>query len=318
MRRIGATVAALVAVGIWSAAPVATAKEGGDQYPNGAESWLAGAVPPPGNYFVNYLGYYEGSLRDGSGNKTSFPGTGRNGSVRASFDALRFIKVTNTKIFGANWGFHAIVPLANQTLDLGAPNGSRSASDMGDITINPLILSWHSPEWHWVFGFDINMPTGKYDKNDGRVSIGANYYSYEPAIGVTYLGKSGWEASAKFMYNMKGKNTDSNLMGVNGSYQSGDEFHMDYMIGKRFGPWGVGVAGYYLKQLQDDKFNGATVAAVPGLWSQGRRGEVFAIGPSVIYTTAKGMMFIGTWNNETNVENRFGGDKVWFKLVMPF
>ncbi len=25
------------------------AKEGGDQYPNGAETWLGGAVPPPGN-----------------------------------------------------------------------------------------------------------------------------------------------------------------------------------------------------------------------------------------------------------------------------
>ena len=25
------------------------AKEGGDQYPIGAETWLAGALPPPGN-----------------------------------------------------------------------------------------------------------------------------------------------------------------------------------------------------------------------------------------------------------------------------
>ena len=33
----------------------AQAKDGGDQYPNGAETWLAGAVPPPGNYFLNYF-----------------------------------------------------------------------------------------------------------------------------------------------------------------------------------------------------------------------------------------------------------------------
>ncbi len=31
------------------AAGAAQAKEGGDQYPNGAENWLAGAVPPPGD-----------------------------------------------------------------------------------------------------------------------------------------------------------------------------------------------------------------------------------------------------------------------------
>ena len=29
------------------------------------------------------------------------------------------------------------------------------------------------------------------------------------------------------------------------------------------------------------------------------------------------MHFIGQWQRETNVENRFGGDKVWFKLIMP-
>ncbi len=31
-----------------AASPV-FAKEGGDQYPNGAENWFAGAMPPPGN-----------------------------------------------------------------------------------------------------------------------------------------------------------------------------------------------------------------------------------------------------------------------------
>lgn len=40
----------------------AHAKEGSDQYPNGAETWLAGALPPPGNYFLNYFGYYSGDL----------------------------------------------------------------------------------------------------------------------------------------------------------------------------------------------------------------------------------------------------------------
>ncbi|MBS7326049.1 MAG: hypothetical protein KIG85_05445, partial [Thiopseudomonas sp.] len=47
------------------------AKEGGDQYLNGAETWMAGAVPPKGHYFVNYTGHYGGKLRDGSGKKVS-------------------------------------------------------------------------------------------------------------------------------------------------------------------------------------------------------------------------------------------------------
>jgi len=38
--------AILVALGAL-AAGTAGAKEGGDQYPNGIETWFAGAVPPP-------------------------------------------------------------------------------------------------------------------------------------------------------------------------------------------------------------------------------------------------------------------------------
>ena len=59
------------------------------------------------------------------------------------------------------------------------------------------------------------------------------------------------------------------------------------------------------------------MAAVPGLFSEGRKGEVFSIGPSVTYTTKGGTHFIGQWQHETSVENRFGGDKVWFKLITP-
>ena len=51
------------------AAGDAIAKEGSDQYPNGAENWLAGAAPPPGNYFLNYFGHYGGSLHNGNGDK---------------------------------------------------------------------------------------------------------------------------------------------------------------------------------------------------------------------------------------------------------
>ena len=44
---------------------------------------------------------------------------------------------------------------------------------------------------------------------------------------------------------------------------------------------------------------------------------MFAIGPSVSYTTKGGMHFIGQWQHETDVINRFGGDKVWLKLIAP-
>jgi len=285
--------------------PDAYAKEGGDQYPNGAESWFAGAAPPPGLYYINYFGYYTGELKDGSGQKAVVNGTIP--SVDATFDAFRFVEMTPFKILGADYGMHVIVPVVYQSMNL---NGRNDNSSIGDITIDPFILAWHRPAWHAVAGMDINLPTGHYDKTDPRVSIGAHYYSFEPVFAFSYMPKSGWEASTKFMYNLKTTNQATD-------YHSGQEFHMDYLAGKHIGGWMVGGSGYLLKQLTDDTVGGQVVAAAPNLWDEGRRGQVVAVGPSAGYTNKRHMTFIAQWQHETLVRNRFGGDKVWFKMIIP-
>ena len=282
------------------ASQTALAKEGPDQYPNGAENFMAGALPPPGHYLINYLGYYSGKYRDNNGDKV--PGL----EVSATFNALRYIYVSDHLLLGGNWAMHAIVPVVYQKLDTPIPGiGNGSVFGLGDITLNPLIIGWHfPPDWHLVFGLDINLPTGRYDQNDPTESISANYYSFEPALAFTYLNQSGFEASAKLMYNIKTENNDTD-------YQSGDEFHVDYLIGQHFDPWTVGLGGYYLKQTNDDKLNGQKVGP------NGNRGQVFAFGPAVKYDY-QGMSFIGTWDHETNAENRFEGNKFFFKFITAF
>lgn len=291
-----------VAVGGALASMFVQAKEGGDQYPNGAENWYAGALPPPGNYFLNYLGNVSGKLRDGNGNKVVAP-NGKDIKLDATFDALRFVQVTNTTVWGASYAWAAILPVVNLSID--AAGAKNSKTGIGDATITPIVLAWHSPEWHYALGLDVNLPTGDFSKNDppGK-NIGANYYSFEPILAVSYLRPDGWEVSGKFMYNIKTKNKDTD-------YQSGDEFHMDYLVGKRVGPWAVGLSGYYLKQVTDDKMGGVKVG------TDGNRGKVFAVGPSVKYETASHSQLVFQWQHESNVENRFQGDKVWFKLTMP-
>lgn len=278
----------------------AQAKEGGDQYPNGAENWFAGAVPPPGNYFLNYFGHVAGKLRDGNGNKVVAPNS-KEIKLSATFDALRFVKVTETQLLGGNYGWAAVLPIVDLSID--AAGNKAGKTGIGDATITPLILSWHSAEMHYAVGLDIDLPTGDFDKNDhpGK-NIGANYYSVEPIFGVTYLGNDGWEVSGKFMYNWKTKNKDTD-------YQSGDEFHMDYLVGKHLGPWSLGLSGYYLRQLTDDEQAGVKVGA------DGNRGQVFAIGPSLKYETAGKSQLIFQWQHESNVENRFQSDKLWFKFI---
>lgn len=291
------------ALGALALAAPAQAKEGPDQYPNGAENWFAGAVPPPGNYFVNYAGYYSGKLRDGNGNAVNAGGS--TPKVAAAFDALRFVQVTGQKLFGADWGWHVIVPVVHQSLDIAPLGGKATKTGLGDVTIDPLILAWHTPTLHYAAAVDINLPVGAYDKNDPRKSIGTNYLSIEPIFGVTWLGAGGWEVSGKFMLNLKRKNSDTD-------YQSGTDFHMDYLVGRTMGPWGFGLSGYFLKQISDDKQAGVSVG------TDGNRGQVLAIGPSVKYAAAPGApMYVFQWQHEMKVENRFQGDKLWFKLVVP-
>ena len=289
----------------------AVAKEGADQYPHGAENWLAGALPPPGNYFLNYFGHYSGKLRDGDGDKVA--GT----SVSATFNAFRYVKVTNTKILGGDWAMHIIVPVVHQKVKLG---NSATVSGLGDFIFTPFAVGWHAGDWHWLATLELYAPTGKYKSGDPRKSIGANYWSIEPVFAFTWLPKSGWEISARFMYNIKAKNKDFRPApgAPKMDYESGDEFHVDYLVGKRFGPWGVGLSGYYVKQTTNDKLDGQTIPSALGPWSSGRKGEVFAIGPSVTYTGPTGTMFIAQWQHETHTKNRFSGDKAWFRLIMPF
>lgn len=284
----------------------AHAKEGPDQYPYGAENWMAGAIPPPGMYFINYFGYYSGQLRDGSGNKATLGG--KTPSVNAVFDALRAVHVTKYKLLGANLGVHLIAPFVRQSMDLG---GSNSRLGIGDLIAGP-VAAWHGAggTWHFATGLDFVFPVGAYDKNDPRLCVGAHYYSFEPIVAFTLMPASGWEVSAKLMYNTKTQNKTT-------SYQSGDEFHMDYAVGKHVGPWSIGASGYFLEQVTDDRVGGAAAAAAPGLWSQGRRGQVFAAGPSISYTNKRHMTFVAQWHPEMAVRNRFGGNKLWFKVIIP-
>jgi hypothetical protein len=294
-------VLAMLATGI----AVAYGKEGADQYAYGAENWFTGALPPPGWYYLNYFGYYSGELRDGAGNKANVGGS--TPTVSAVFNAFRILDVTKFKIAGADYGFHVIVPVVYQSIDMG---GTNSITGVGDMTIDPLVLGWHHPQWHALFAFDINLPTGHYDKNDPRVCVGAHYYSFEPLLALSYMPKSGWEASAKMMYNIKTTNQATN-------YHSGQEIHVDFVAGKHLGKWMLGAQGYTLKQTTDDTIAGTTVAAQPGVFDTGRRGQVVGVGPSVAYETKSHMMFIASWQHEAEVRNRFGGDKVWFKMVIP-
>ena len=271
---------------------------GGGAYPNGAEDFMTGALPPPGTYFLNYFNYYRAtSFKDKDGND-AMPKFELNGYA----NVFRLVHVTKMQFFGASWAMHAFLPLAYADLD--ATPGKDNRAGVGDIIIDPFILGWHWKNFHLTTGLDIYLPTGTYNK-DRLLNIGRNYYTLEPVVGVTYLADNGFELSGKFMYDVNFKNSDT-------EYTSGQEFHFDYTIGYHIDKaWAVGIGGYYYYQTTDDEQRGVTVG------TDGNKGRVLAVGPQAAYNY-KNMSFTLKWQKEFEAKNRPQGDNFWFKFMYAF
>ncbi len=264
----------------------------------GAEGYFAGAMPPPGAHFINYLMYYHAEeLKDHKGDKVPI-----DFNVDVAAEVLRGIYISDIEILGANLGWHLIVPLAYMKLDIkGMVDESRAS--IGDIDFSPFLLGWHSKLFHYVVGFDIIAPTGQYNKNYA-VNIGNNHWTFEPALAVSMIHPSGFSASVKLMYDIHTENSDNDL-------KTGDQFHLDYNAGYMIvDNFRLGVCGYYLIGLQDDEVDGSKVSD--------SKEQVLAVGPSAMYSFNQGLHLIAKVQFETMAENRPEGTKGWLKLIYSF
>ncbi len=205
---------------------------GGGAYPNGAEDFMVGALPPPGTYFKNYMTYYTAStFKDNNGN-----------DLIPRFQAQRVCRNAEADLCDQDRDPRRQLGDARlSAARLRGRHDRRPTDDrwgLGDIIVDPFILGWHFPNFHVTTGLDIYIPTGTYNQ-DHLANTGRNYWTFEPIVAMTYLSDSGFELSAKFMYDFNTENDDTN-------YQSGQEFHFDYTVGYHIGKqWAVGLGGYY-------------------------------------------------------------------------
>lgn len=288
---------AFLACLLLASAAAGAAEGGGTVYPNGADNFGAGALPPPGTYGMLFGTRYSADrVNDSSGNNLNVPGF----KVTANVIAPRFIWVPGTKVLGGDLALHAIVPLVD--LKVSVAGASQHKSGIGDITFGPGIGYHHSPKLHSLLGVDFYVPTGSYDRA-AMANIGRNYWAIEPLYILSYIDPTGFNGDIKagYIVNQRNKDTD---------YKSGHEFHFDYALGWGLGNgWTAGVGGYYYKQTKADTAGGVRLA--------NSKGETFAIGPSVKYDSGKGWFATLKWQKETRSENRAQGNALWLKAVFP-
>ncbi len=279
--------------------PVMATQGGGGSYPNGAEDFMSGALPPPGTYLLNYFQYYSSDrLVDNSGDRIA-PGF----KLNVIADVVRVVHVTKQEILGASWGMHLFVPLVY--MDVNVPGrGKDHRTGLGDIIVDPFILGWHGKNWHLATGVDFFLPTGTYNK-DRLANTGRNYWTFEPVIAGTWQTDSGFEVSGKLMYDFNTTNTELH-------YLSGQEFHVDYAVGQKLWDFTLGAAGYFYQQTTNDEQNGDRVS-----FNNGNKGRVFGVGPALKYNI-KNMSLSLKYIFETAVENRPEGGNLWFKFSYAF
>ncbi|GAB1535348.1 transporter [Geovibrio sp. ADMFC3] len=268
---------------------------GGSSSSNGSEGTMAGVLPPKGLYLINYTTYMHSDRFNDSNGNSAVPDF----ELKGTATIFRFVYMSDIELLGGHVGGHIILPFVH--LELDTPAGSESKTGMGDIQMG-LLNAWHFNNLHIALGPDIILPSGSYDKDD-IANIGRNYFTFEPVFAVTYLNESGFEVSAKFMYDINTENSDTN-------YQSGQEFHFDSFVGLHKGPWTVGINGYYYKQVTDDELDGDK-------YLDGNKGQAMALGPEVKYDY-KNMAFHLKYQQEFEVENKAETDRFWFKFMYAF
>ncbi|MGY2224071.1 SphA family protein [Pseudomonas gingeri] len=312
IRHIGIATTLCASLGLINTAQAT--ETGGGVYPNGAENYLAGALPPPGLYELTYLTQYSANrFNDGNGHSGFLPDF----KVRAEALVSRTVYVSDKTFMGANWGGHLIVPLVDLEVDAAGVNDHRRG--VGDITVNPLIMGWHFDNGlHLTTGLDINVPIGSYDRN-AQANFSRHYWNFEPVVAFAYYDPDGFALDMKFMYDFNQKNTSAQITGLNptgSDYRSGQELHVDFAAGYNIDQWQVGVSGYYYKQTTDDHVSDrATQDVIDSL--DGLKGQAFALGPAIRYNAGPAQI-IATWQHEFESEYRPQGERLWLKFIIPF
>lgn len=267
-----------------------------DVYPLGLESYLTGALPPPGLYGIVYARHNDfDRLRDNHGRKIPV-----NFSLKANVIVPRLVWVPGVKAFGGDLVLHAIAPLVDLKVKMAGQ--SQSKSGLGDMVFG-VGSGYHlSPNFHILPAIDVFAPTGRYRKHD-LANLGSNHWAIQPLVNFSYVDPAGFNGDLKLMYTFNRRNSST-------KYRNGEEFIADFDVGYGLGNgWVVGVGGYFYRQTTEDRVDGHKLSS--------SKGRSQAIGPAIKYDSGKGWFLTAKWQQDSGVRNRAEGQAFTLKAVFP-
>jgi hypothetical protein len=277
----------------------------------GLSSFLDGGPlrPSPGFYWIQYGQYYTthkfldawGKLLNGV----------RSPRFKSWYAISLFIYQFDTKIMGAQPGMDIAFPFALSP-HISKPNAldiDRAIGGLGDIGMG-IYLQWDPifynkrPLFVHRLELFISAPTGTKINSPTVISPGNGFYYINPYWSGTLFITPNFSCSWRLHYLWSARNPLNNL-------QAGDAVYINYGIG-----WGtedvycIGLNGYYLAQLRDDKQDGIKIAH--------SRERIVAFGPGGVYYFSPEDILLANLYIETMARNRTQGINFVLKFVKQF
>ncbi|MCC8535425.1 transporter [Xanthomonas axonopodis pv. poinsettiicola] len=265
----------------------------------------------PGWTVIAYPRYYNfNAIKDASGNDSP---AFRDPKVDVSVLLTQLIYVTPYTWKSASLSFNAIVPLVNYDTSFAADSPVRLSSNgfgMGDISFGPAlqfppVMRNGRVFFFQRFAIDAFAPVGKFDR-DIAINQSTGFWSVAPHWAFTVQPSDNWEVSARlnYLYNFR----TSRAGGVppipgfrfrNG--QAGDVLWLNFASSLKLNEqWRVGLNGYYLQQLKDNRTNDQRVP-------DSKRRQ-FYIGPGLSWRMDEKNLFNFNVYLPVDVENSVAGN----------
>lgn len=307
LKYLSATVTVLYSAGSFAVPPSVTLPKSINL---GVTSFYDGLTGDPGlTYQVYMKREHSTSLKDNQGNKAA-PFNRSGLDVNILINQLDY-KFEQTE-YGGNFGIGAILPIIGFSSDFGTggPRLTDNGTKIGDVTLTsyyqfPLKFSGRAPVFSHRLGMDVMLPTGGYNQ-EKDINQSINATTIMPNWAFTFFLSERWEVSGRlnYMYNFKNSSPSGSVPidfkgGPVNSIQAGQAAWLNFAGSYKVSPgFNIGVNGYYLKQITDDKVNGERFS--------GSKEQVFAIGPGMFWMTPdkKKSVWLNVYS-ESQVKNRF-------------
>ncbi|MEI8289605.1 MAG: transporter [Verrucomicrobiota bacterium] len=218
----------------------------GSHYPVGAEGVKGASLPPPGVYLRDYNFLYTADKVDGLPVKAD---------VFAYVQAPRLIWMTKQEILGANYGMDLIVPLAYKKVKIAGTSSDNFG--VGDLQIEPVLLSWHKQQFDVAAGYAVWAPTGDFDISSPTKMLsspGSGFWSHMLTLGGVWYPdeKKTWALSLLNRYEVCHEQDKTHLT-------PGNMFTLEWGLSKSVCEGvDLGVVGYWQQQVTKDSGTGAS------------------------------------------------------------